>query len=837
MFIADPIPSPMSQQEPARKGQIGPFAGARCLGWLLWCWLAVAVVGHGQGESESGGEGAEGEGAASFMEDRAARRLVEAGDARLEADEADKAVEIWQSVLDRYPASRHRFEARMRLGDYLLDERKDYDAARLHYEVVASEDNPDDAARARGLLRTGICLFQSREYARCFSVLRGVIEIYPNSSYANEAYHHIGLAHFRQGHYGRAISALEKVGTAFGADDVRLEVVEAGRRLYVRVDDRDLATLGPDERLSVRLEAASGDVEEVLCQPVGRNADHALGSIPTALGPARPGNGVLEVRGGDRVRVIYEDQHTADGSFDQSRESEVRIVGTAVVRIMDGPFERPMDGVVVGKEAHLEVYDPDYDVSGKADSLRAVAEVQRRKTDLEIEEERAEIQTQRVLEAEAAAAAAAAAGEAVAEVAVELAEGEFPEEGLLIEVDPWKTIDRLAVTLTEAVDVAGPGAAAAAAAAAAVEQGGAVEQVAVEQVAVEQAVVEEGGVVQVHTARFRASVPVELAEIPNMGDQVLSGRPGDRVRLLFRDEVNLTGSPIDREATAMLVEGDLGDVRVAQAMISDPELRLKTHLRTAQALTQVGSHYRDFGLASHARTKFGEALEVCREALEEARGVGGSLLEQTYVQLWRIYFAMGEHGQATQMAGRLQREFPESAFVDEAILQQAHAAREAGELARAATLYQSVVGLSGSGLRDEGQFGLGATYEAMAAAASAEQAMALYERAFSEYQKVYENFPASGRVGEAVAKMANFYYQSQDYRRAIDTFEKVLDEHPDAAFLDVILFNYGRCLYRMEQPVAARRQFDQLLADFPDSPLAGEAKRVSAALGRVGSEE
>jgi len=823
MFITDPIASPMSQQEAARKGQIGPFAGARCLGWLLWCWLAVAVTGYGQDESESGGEGAEGEGAASFMEDRAARRLVEAGDARLEADEADKAVEIWQSVLDRYPASRHRFEARMRLGDYLLDERKDYDAARLHYEVVASEDNPDDAARARGLLRTGICLFQSREYARCFSVLRGVIEIYPNSSYANEAYHHIGLAHFRQGHYGRAIAALEKVGTAFGADDVRLEVVEAGRRLYVRVDDRDLATLGLDERLSVRLEAASGDVEEVLCQPVGRNADHALGSIPTALGRPISGNGVLEVRGGDRVRVRYEDQHTADGSFDQSRESEVRIVGTAVVRIMDGPFERPMDGVVVGKEAHLEVYDPDYDVSGKADSLRAVAEVQRRKTDLEIEEERAEIQTQRVLEVEVAAAAAAEAGEAVPEV--KLADGEFPEEGLLIEVDPWKTIDRLAVTLTEAVDVAGAGDAAG-------ERGGAAEQAAAEEV-----VAEEGGVVQVHTARFRASVPVELAEVPNLGDQVLSGRPGDRVRLLFRDEVNLTGSPMDREATAMLVEGDLGDVRVAQAMISDPELRLKTHLRTAQALTQVGSHYRDFGLASHARTKFGEALEVCREALEEAREVGGSLLEQTYVQLWRIYFAMGEHGQATQMAGRLQREFPESAFVDEAILQQAHAALEAGELARAATLYQSVVGLSGSGLRDEGQFGLGATYEAMAAAASAAQAMALYERAFSEYQKVYENFPASGRVGEAVAKMANFYYQSQDYRRAIDTFEKVLDEHPDAAFLDVILFNYGRCLYRMEQPVAARRQFDQLLADFPDSPLAGEAKRVSAALGRVGSEE
>ena len=41
----------------------------------------------------------------SLIEERAARKLVEAGDSRYEADETKKAVEIWQSVIERYPRS------------------------------------------------------------------------------------------------------------------------------------------------------------------------------------------------------------------------------------------------------------------------------------------------------------------------------------------------------------------------------------------------------------------------------------------------------------------------------------------------------------------------------------------------------------------------------------------------------------------------------------------------------------------------------------------------------------------------------------------------------------
>lgn len=104
------------------------------------------------------------------------------------------------------------------------------------------------------------------------------------------------------------------------------------------------------------------------------------------------------------------------------------------------------------------------------------------------------------------------------------------------------------------------------------------------------------------------------------------------------------------------------------------------------------------------------------------------------------------------------------------------------------------------------------------------------DRAFQEYKKVFDNFPESGRVGEAVAKMANYYYEQKDYGRAIDTFEAVLADHPDAKFLDVILFNYGRCLFRMGRKAEAKKRFDQLIGEFPESQLAPDAKKISEAL-------
>ena len=89
------------------------------------------------------------------------------------------------------------------------------------------------------------------------------------------------------------------------------------------------------------------------------------------------------------------------------------------------------------------------------------------------------------------------------------------------------------------------------------------------------------------------------------------------------------------------------------------QLRLRTQLKTAKALTQIGNHYKEFGLEDPARVKFQEALQVAEEATARASEIESLVLEQCYVQLWEIYFALDDLRLAVAMSQRLMREFPE----------------------------------------------------------------------------------------------------------------------------------------------------------------------------------
>ena len=696
----------------------------------------------------------------SIIEDRAARKLLQAGDTRLELGENEKALEIWESVVERYPRSQIRFEAHLRLGDHLLKEIKDFDKARLHYEAAAIESNENDEKRAYAFLNTGTCFYEAGNYGKCFSIMRDVIEKFPTSPEVNEAYYYIGLGHFKLDHYSRAIEALEKVGTALSSKDSLVEKVEAGKRLYVKIDDQDFAILEPGTRIEVRCRTKGGDEETLFCDPVGRNARIALGRIPTRLDKAVPNNGTLEVRGGDKITVTYIDAHTAEKSFDEKRLKEVVVVGNGVARITDGSYFRDLPAAVLGKSLHLQVTDADHDTTEGADMIEATIQIFRRKTADEIDDELAK----RV-----------ASGE--------LTEG--PEgEDIKSQIDPLLMVRAVPVTLRE----------------------------------------------QEQKGTFRLAIPLRLGTAKD----TLTGEPGQTIRLIYRDDQNLSEGAIVRTAETRIIEGNLGEVRVTRTDISDEELRLKTQLRTASALTEVGNYYKEFGLNDKADLKYTEALDVCEEIHAQAREVGGKLLEETYVQLWRIYFAMDKLDLALGMSRRLLNEFPASSFVDEAMLQQAHVERMRENFPRAISLYSSIAKLPTSPLRGEGQFFTGECYEEMALKATAGQSAQLFEKAFLAYQKVYEQFPDSGRVGDSVAKMAAFYYKKEDYARAIDVFENVLSDHPDANFLDVILFNYGRCLYKLKRKPEARRKFEQLINNYPESEIASEANKIVEALKKAG---
>jgi len=756
----------------------------------------------------------------SLIEERAAKKLLEAGDARLEADEARKAVEVWQSVIERYPRSRVRFTAHMRLGEYFLDRDRAFEKARVHFEAATDDENRSEEQRAEATLKMGVCFYEARNFGKCFQVMRDVIEKFPVSQHVNQAWYYIGLGHFQLGHYSRAIAALEKVGTAISKDDSHVEKVEAGKRLFVKIEDADLAALEPGTAVKIECAASSGDVEILECYPVGRNVRIVLGSIPTRLGRPDAKNGMLDVKGDDKVKVTYIDEHTADKKFNRKVLYDATVVGDAVVAVTDGAFAETLQGVVLGKSVNIQITDADRDLADKADTISAIVEVHRRKTDEEIEAEQV-----------AAAAAGTGGGDAGSD-----ADADTPE------IDPYRLIDRATVSLTEfkvnrqlsSLDADNTQPESGDAAAADSESGSAEESSSPNTGTPSPTDLKQDQDNSIHSGIFRATVPLARSEKVDRNDDILQALPGDRVKIVYEDKLNTTAGPRLESQLAKCIEGNLGGVRVTRSRISDRELRVKTRLKTADALTNIGNRYKEFGLKDNARAKYDQALQLCEEIMREARQLGGRLLEETYVQLWRIYFEMDRLELAAAMAQRLQRDFPNSGFVDDALLQLAEVARKQGNRNRAIGVYSRLVRMENSQLRGEAQFGIAECFREMAEEREGPQATQLFDRAFQEYKKVFDQFPDSGRVGEAVAQMANYYYRQKDYARAIDTFETVLSGYPDAKFLDVILFNYGRCLYRMGRKGPARQRFNQLIADYPESTLAADAKKISDALAKAG---
>lgn len=388
----------------------------------------------------------------------------------------------------------------------------------LNFEVAAGEENRDEAQRAEALMKTGACYYHLRNYGKCFQVMRDVIDQFPGSDVVNDAWHYIGLGHFQLGHYGRAIAALENVGTAVTSEDGTVEKLEAGKRLFVRIDDADLAILEPQQAIDVLCEVASGDSETIQCFPLSRNARLAIGSVPTQLGTPDPENGRLEIRGDDTVTVSYLDEHNARTLVDRTVVQKVEVAGTADLRITDGAFRESLMGVVLGKELNLQVNDGDRDLTDGADTVEAVAIVYRPRT-----EENGEDTT-------------------VTTNAATAAEQESVEEGA--ESDATIVVDRRKVVL---VEVHPPQR---------LDEG--LGQADGAPTADEQ----EGS--SVHSGLFRASIPLQKAAESVEDDDSLQALSDDVVEIVYLDQRHRGEGTREVTARARCLEGNIGAVRISR---------------------------------------------------------------------------------------------------------------------------------------------------------------------------------------------------------------------------------------------------------------------------------
>ena len=156
-----------------RSSQRRPIRRRFCIKGLFFAALGLALgYGTALGQAdEKTGDDKPSLPRGSIVEDRAARRLMEAGDLRIEAGETDKGLELWRSVIERYPRSKVRFDAHMKLGEHHLAVLADHAKAKIHFEAVYSEGNRNENQRALALLKPAYANFRQGNMpsaSRCF---------------------------------------------------------------------------------------------------------------------------------------------------------------------------------------------------------------------------------------------------------------------------------------------------------------------------------------------------------------------------------------------------------------------------------------------------------------------------------------------------------------------------------------------------------------------------------------------------------------------------------------------------------------------------------------------
>lgn len=175
-------------------------------------------------------------------------------------------------------------------------------------QVLAGSKDVSTSVRAQ--VKQAAVLFEQGNTAESKQLISDILARYTNLSEINDAYLMIGLERFRMGDFQSAYQAFRSIGIP-GAPPQ--QSVAIGTPLQIKVADADLNARIADIGLPVTVTSTSGDKENLVLKPSFSRGVY-IGSVETALGVPKAGDGVLQVQGDDKVQMSYIDAISGEGT-------------------------------------------------------------------------------------------------------------------------------------------------------------------------------------------------------------------------------------------------------------------------------------------------------------------------------------------------------------------------------------------------------------------------------------------------------------------------------------------------------------------------------------------
>ena len=538
----------------------------------------------------------------------------------LENGESERALAALRNLLNQYPDSSIIYKANLELGRHALQVDQATETAIQHFQILEAmtKDLAEDEQLKgdeldvflESLFLTGVAYYTEGNYSKLFNVLRRITVRYPNTVWANQAYYYIGMAHFLQENWGKAIRYLEMVGTHVDENAGQKNFVEAGQRLFVKVEDADLVILEDlGVGTAVRIQSKSGDLLELPLSALSRNQSLYVASAETEMGSPNPVDDKLQIIGGDQITIQYLDANTVSGEANVVREDIVDVVSTGSVVFTSATYQGRSESALIGQPVFVSLRDADLDLSAEQQKMRVLISVQYEDNS---------------------------------------ANQDGPIDFLATEDQSdeaiWRVRDEVELTL--------------------VEQANPVDEAA------DPAALDAPDIF--HTGTFVGQVPIIEAKATasiDTNDDQLAAMSQDRIVVTYIDEVHAGGSSKRIVEAFIPVTGRYsGSFSPVGGDLEDPVDTARKNVIEAEAYYSLATIYDDMGLRKGAADQIAQGMASVDAIILSEEEIPGELRQGAYKLRWQMQILNDDLAGAIATCRAFNAEFPESRFADQALL-------------------------------------------------------------------------------------------------------------------------------------------------------------------------
>ena len=483
----------------------------------------------------------------------------------------------------------------------------------------------------------GVAYFQVHQYGTAFPILRKITNNYPNTVWANQAYYYIGMCHFAQENWSKAIARYQPRRHVRRSEQCD-RAVRRGRPAVLRQDPgrRPPRARQPRQENHGYGGNRHGDKETIECIPLVNGGDAFIGSIPTEVGVAKPGDHVLQVIGGDSITTRYIDENDEQGNSNVVRTNTVKVVSTAQLNFTQGDYESKAPAAFLDQPLFVQLQDVDLDVSDAADTATVKIISRYKEADDDTE---------------------AAAGKGV-DVQKLMDEGE----------KKYKIRDQVTLKLTEL-----------------------------------------GSGPIVHSGRFGGRLRVEAfksGKPVDQTDQVLTAAVDDEIVASYVDELHIGGATPRLVETRLHVIGEIDNrPRATQDVVFDPVVKSRKDIVEATAFLELDRIFKSMGLVKGAKEKAAEGLDRVDYIVRTSSPIPSSIKQDAFKLKWELHLVCDDFASAMATCNLFNRLYPDSPFVDEALMGIANIRQENRQYYEALAVYQQVLQLPKSQAKGEGSSG------------------------------------------------------------------------------------------------------------------------------------